>query len=78
MTKKEKLLDKAKNSPKNLTFNEFKTLLEQHEWTLVNIKGSHHSYVNKNIKKLLSIQPNGNNAKEYQIKQFLKYLQKEL
>ena len=32
MSKKEKLWEKAKNSPENLTFDEFETLLSQNGW----------------------------------------------
>lgn len=74
MTKKEKLLDKAKNNPQNLTFNEFKTLLEQHGWVLARTKGSHQSYANKTTKAVIPIQPDGDKAKDYQVKQFLKHL----
>ena len=33
------------------------------------IKGSHHIYYRINIEEILNIQPNGSNAKPYQVKQ---------
>jgi predicted RNA binding protein YcfA (HicA-like mRNA interferase family) len=41
MTKKEKLWRKAQQSPQNLTFKEFETLLEQSGWILDRQGGSH-------------------------------------
>lgn len=74
MTKKEKRLKKIKTNYQNLTFNEFKALLEQCEWELYRIKGSHHIYKNCDYNKILNIQPNGNMAIDYQVKQFLKIM----
>jgi predicted RNA binding protein YcfA (HicA-like mRNA interferase family) len=41
MTKKEKLWRKAQQSPQNLTFKEFETLLEQSGWIFERQRKSH-------------------------------------
>jgi hypothetical protein len=41
MTKKEKLLDKAKNNPNGLSIDDFRTLLKHQGWILDHQRGSH-------------------------------------
>ncbi|MBQ7665955.1 MAG: type II toxin-antitoxin system HicA family toxin [Synergistaceae bacterium] len=52
----------------NITFDELQRLLDslgfQHR-----IKGSHHIYWHKDIEEIINIQPDGNKAKAYQVKQ---------
>ncbi|MCI8388955.1 MAG: type II toxin-antitoxin system HicA family toxin [Clostridiales bacterium] len=52
----------------NIRFSDLQKLLEVlgfHE----RIKGDHHIYTNSNIEEIINIQPNGNKAKPYQVKQ---------
>ena len=71
MTKREKLWRKAKESPQNLTFDEFETLLKQFEWTLKRQRGSHRLWESP-IGQLLPIQPRKDGkAKSYQVQQFI-------
>ena len=42
MDKREKLLDKLRNSPKNVTFADVRKLLLQEGFSLERITGSHH------------------------------------
>lgn len=71
MSKKEKLLNKAKQNPKGLRFSEFESLLEICGWICDHQTGSHRIWYSPE-KARLSIQPTKNNeAKEYQVKQFL-------
>jgi predicted RNA binding protein YcfA (HicA-like mRNA interferase family) len=44
MTKREKLFDRIKNNPKDVTFSDLRKLLEQEEFTLERITGSHHVF----------------------------------
>ncbi|MEL6930469.1 MAG: type II toxin-antitoxin system HicA family toxin [Cyanobacteria bacterium J06600_6] len=72
MTKKEKLWRKALNSPQNLTFKEFETLLEQYDWNLVRQRGSHRLWSSPKG-QALPIQPRKDSkAKTYQVQQFIK------
>ena len=73
--KREKLLKKAIESPKNLTFNELRMLLEHHGFEHKNTTGSHEIYKYKNV--MMNIQPDKSDkskAKVFQIKQFLEKL----
>lgn len=72
--KKEKLLKKAVESPKNLTLNEFRTLLGHYDFEHRNTTGSHEIYKNNNVGETMNIQPDKSDkskAKVFQIKQFL-------
>ncbi len=42
MSKREKLLESLKQSPNNVTFAQIRKLLEQEEFTLERVTGSHH------------------------------------
>jgi predicted RNA binding protein YcfA (HicA-like mRNA interferase family) len=44
MAKREKLLEKIRQNPKNVSFNDLRTLLMQHGFELKLTKGSHHSF----------------------------------
>ena len=77
MGRKEKLLDKARNSPQRLRFSEFETLLNLCGWAFDHQTGSHRIWYSS-TKVRLSIQPTKNNeAKAYQVKQFLKIQEEE-
>ena len=77
MSKKEKLWQKAKNSPENLTFDEFETLLAQNGWVFSRQKGSHRLWYS--VKgQALPIQPRKDGkAKVYQVQQFFEYQEVE-
>ena len=71
MSKKDKLLNRAKQNPKGLRFSEFESLLVLCGWICDHQTGSHRIWYSPE-KARLSIQPTKNNeAKEYQVKQFL-------
>lgn len=71
MSRKQKLLDKAKNNPKGLRFDEFETLLGLCNWIFDHQTGSHRIWYSTQ-KARLSIQPTKNGkAKAYQVQQFL-------
>jgi len=78
MSKREKLLDKARQNSPGLTFNEFETLLKQCGWIFDRQKGSHRSWLSPRHKRLLPIQPCADGkAKSYQVKQALLIMEKE-
>lgn len=70
MTKTDKLLDKARNNPAGLGFDEFETLLGRLGWHKDRQSGSHRIYIAPGGQRL-SIQPRGAQAKAYQVRQFL-------
>lgn len=46
MGKAEKLLEKIKNNPKNVRFEELIKVLKSRGYDIINIKGSHYSFSN--------------------------------
>ncbi|MDM8542867.1 type II toxin-antitoxin system HicA family toxin [Desulfococcaceae bacterium HSG9] len=74
MGKKDKIFKKAKESPKNLTFNELCSLAEYAGFEFRNQSGSHKIYKHPAVKKILNFQPDKKDkskAKNYQIKQLI-------
>jgi predicted RNA binding protein YcfA (HicA-like mRNA interferase family) len=74
MGKKEKLLEKARNNPKGLSFKEFENLLVSSGWIMDRQSGSHKIYYSQNGIRL-PIQNRHGKAKEYQVKQFIKIIE---
>ena len=70
MSKYEKLLYAVLcgNQDGNMKFNDIKTLLNELGFT-ERIKGDHHIYTKEDIKEIINIQPKGDKAKAYQVKQ---------
>lgn len=71
MSKKQKLLQQALNNPKNVSFQDFSTLIQAFGFTLTRINGSHHIFTHPNIAELVNIQNFKGKAKPYQVRQFL-------
>ena len=74
--KKRKLLRRVSDSPKNTSFNDLSSLIEAFGFTLARISGSHHIYSHPDIPELVNIQNSKGVAKPYQIRQFLKLVEK--
>ena len=74
--KKQKLLRKISDSPKNTSFNDLSSLIEAFGFTMARISGSHHIYHHPDINELVNIQNVKGMAKPYQIRQFLKLVEK--
>jgi predicted RNA binding protein YcfA (HicA-like mRNA interferase family) len=70
MSKFEKLIQKvlSGSSDKNVGFNDLCGLLEILGFDN-RIKGSHHIYYKEGITEIINLQPEGNKAKAYQVKQ---------
>lgn len=52
----------------SIAFNELQKILTVLGF-VVRIKGDHYIYTKDNVKEIINIQPNGNKAKAYQVKQ---------
>ena len=76
MVKKRKLLQKALSSPKNVRFSEMVTLVEAFGFRLSRVKGSHHIFVHPEVRELINLQNVGGKAKPYQIRQFLRLVER--
>lgn len=55
-------------SDANIDFNELRRLLVELGFS-ERIKGSHHIFVSPGVDEIINIQPKGNKAKPYQVKQ---------
>ncbi len=76
MGKKEKLLDKARNNPNALSFEDFVTLLRHCGWVKDHQRGSHVVWYSPKGYRI-SIQNKNGEAKGYQVKQFFKQFDEE-
>jgi predicted RNA binding protein YcfA (HicA-like mRNA interferase family) len=76
MSKKRKLFERILKGSKNIHFDDFVTLLAAFGFVMERSRGSHFIYSHPKVKALLSLQPNSSNqAKTYQIRQFLKIIE---
>lgn len=71
-----KLMKRLMDNNKNISFNEMTFLLERYGFYLSRISGSHHIFVNADVRELVNIQNVNGQVKPYQIKQFLRLVEK--
>lgn len=71
MTRIAKLYAQLLVDRRRLSFAEFQKLLEGFGYRLHRVRGSHHTYRHPGIGERMQIQPNGKEAKDYQVAQFL-------
>jgi predicted RNA binding protein YcfA (HicA-like mRNA interferase family) len=74
--KKRKLLQKALNNPQNLSFQEMVALIEAFGFRLARVSGSHHIFVHAQVAELINLQNVKGQAKPYQVRQFLKLVER--
>jgi len=74
--KKGKLLKKVLSSTKNIRFKEMVTLVEAFGFRLSRISGSHHVFIHPDIPEQINLQSVKGQAKPYQVRQFLKLVEK--
>ncbi len=68
MSRTEKLIRKLR-SGSALSFGELQAILELFGFRLDRTGGSHHIYVHPQVSRPVSIQPDGKDAKRYQVRQ---------
>jgi predicted RNA binding protein YcfA (HicA-like mRNA interferase family) len=71
-----KLLQKILGGSKNIRFTEMVTLVESFGFKLNRTDGSHHIFSRPGIPELVNLQDVKGQAKPYQIRQFLKLVEK--
>lgn len=76
MTKKKEIYEKLKSNPKNVRFKELCKAAELFGFGFRGGKGSHKVYVRDGVKEILNFQNVKGKAKPYQVKQFLKVIEK--
>ena len=76
MVKPAKLYEQLLTSTRRtVTFRDFEALLRSFSFESVRQKGSHKSYKHVKAQRMLVVQPRGNDAKDYQVRQFLDMVQ---
>jgi len=75
MTKKHKLLSKILNNQKNVSFDDIVTLIEAFGFYRSRVGGSNHVFEHPDIPELVNLQNQKDQAKSYQIRQFLALLE---
>jgi predicted RNA binding protein YcfA (HicA-like mRNA interferase family) len=73
---KRRLLQKALNSPQNMRFSEITVLVEAFGFQLSRSSGSHRIFTHPDLKELLNLQEVDGKAKPYQVRQFLRIVEK--
>ena len=78
MGKLDKLLLKilGGNSDNNINFNELESLLKKIGYIHIRTSGSHQFFYHPDYPETINIQPNGNKAKRYQVKQIREIFKK--
>ncbi|MEM8639847.1 MAG: type II toxin-antitoxin system HicA family toxin [Cyanobacteria bacterium P01_G01_bin.54] len=72
MTKRDKLRKRLRNNPNNVTFDQIRTLLEQEDFKLVRISGSHHIF--KRDVTIFVVPVHNNRVKAVYVKRTLELL----
>ena len=76
MNSKAKLLQKILSGSKNVRFGDMVALANAFGFRLSRTKGSHHIFTHPEIPELVNLQDVHGQAKPYQIKQFLKLVER--
>lgn len=76
MTRRRKLLEKARNNPASVRFQEICLLAEHLGFTKRGGKGSHIVYEKDGVEEILTFQDRKGMAKPYQVKQLLAVIDK--
>ena len=74
--KKRRLLLKALASPANMRFGDMTALVEAFGFRLSRTCGSHHIYAHPAVNELVNLQNVGGQAKPYQVRQFLRLVER--
>jgi len=76
MTHRQKLLEKARNNPAGVRFQELCLLAEHAGFIKRGGKGSHRVYEKEGVEEILTFQNRNGMAKPYQVKQLLSVIEK--
>lgn len=66
----------ARGGVENVSFSDFQRLVESYGFALRRTSGSHYIYRNPEIPKIVNIQEVGGQAKPYQVRQFLRLIER--
>ncbi len=71
-----RLMQKLVAGSKNVAFTDMVNLMEGFGFRLSRIRGSHHVFVHPDVSELINLQNVGGQAKPYQVRQFLKIVER--
>jgi predicted RNA binding protein YcfA (HicA-like mRNA interferase family) len=71
-----KILDEARRSPAAVRFADLCRLAEAAGFALRRTRGSHHIYSRRGVVEIVDLQPDGKDAKPYQVRQVLALIEK--
>lgn len=76
MTQLDKLYARLLANPRqSIAFRDFERLLEAFGFTLARTTGSHRIYVHPLLQRPFPVQPDGKDAKRYQVREFLELIE---
>ncbi|NML10543.1 type II toxin-antitoxin system HicA family toxin [Sphingobium sp. AR-3-1] len=75
MVKPTKLLERLLQGNRSLTFRDLERLLRAPGFELDRTTGSHRQYVHSNVPRSFPVQPDGKDAKRYQIRELLELVE---
>jgi predicted RNA binding protein YcfA (HicA-like mRNA interferase family) len=73
---RQQLLRRLARSPHNVHFADFVDLIEGFGFELIRVRGTHHLFAHPPVPRLVNLQDMGGEAKPYQIRQFLKVVER--
>jgi predicted RNA binding protein YcfA (HicA-like mRNA interferase family) len=76
MNKQQRMFEELRKNPKNVRFERLCAIAEAFGFRMRGGQGSHRIYVRDGVKELLNFQNVGGKAKPYQVKQFIKLIEK--
>jgi len=76
MNRRKLLRRLTRGALQNVAFADMVNLIEGFGFTLARTGGSHHIFVHPNVAELLNLQDVGGEAKAYQIRQFLRLVER--
>jgi predicted RNA binding protein YcfA (HicA-like mRNA interferase family) len=74
--KKKKLLGKILTNQQNIRFSDMIILVEAFGFQLDRVSGGHHIFIHPSLNELVNLQNVNGQAKPYQVRQFLKLVEK--
>lgn len=76
MAKQKKILAKVLAGSKNISFNDFVSLVEGFGFRLSRVSGSHHIFNHPKVKELVNLQNVKGQVKPYQTRQFMELVER--
>lgn len=66
----------ASGATANVSFRDLRRLVEAHGFRLSRVSGSHHAFAHTLVPELLNLQSVGGEAKPYQVRQFVRLVER--